>query len=150
MIKKYDTKLEALAKYIQTISFLRKDGITGLECLTLAMVILLPEKHKYNPLSTAARAQLQKLLKVSKASLHNRIYALLQNKYLYRDEDNIIQITPFFKRLKDSPLLLNVSYTYDEESTPSDPSYLNASFITRGPNIKSSVTPLQESQGAVI
>lgn len=108
---KNKTKLEALTRYIHLISTIRNDTITPAECLTLATMILLPEKHKYNPLSTLSRRYLMKSLSVIKQNLNNRIYSLEKNKYLYRDEDNILQINPFFKKLKNSNLELNVSYT---------------------------------------
>jgi hypothetical protein len=141
----YETKLEALTRYILAISTLRKDSITNADALTLSLIILSPSKHIHNPLSPLQRRKLENILKISAANLQNRIYSLHKNDYLYRDEDNLFQIKPFFRNLKEKPLTLNVSYTYDQTGIPDDTFAIAESIYKGGVHRKSNTPPLQES-----
>ena len=131
MIIKNKTKLESLARFIELISYIRKDGITPLECLTLATIILTPEKYKYNPLCKAGRKEISKVLKISDKLLNNHIYNLVKAKYLYRDTDDILRITPYFKNLPNQTFTLNVSFTYDQVDIPIDAHHLRDDFVTK-------------------
>ncbi len=146
----YETKLEALTRYILAISALRKDSITNADALTLSLIILSPTKHLYNPLSPTQRKKIQEILKISPQNLQNRLYSLQTNKYLYRDEDNLLQIMPYFKNLHNSPLTLNVSYTYNQTGIPDDTFNIAESIYKGGVYRKSTTPPLQESEENLI
>jgi hypothetical protein len=137
MLVKFDTKLEALTKFLCLISISRNDTVSPIECLTLASIILLPPKYKYSPLSTRARQYLQSTLQMSPQLLNNHIYKLTKAKYLYRDEDSLLQITPYFRRLHSQPLTLNVTFTSNTDSPPDNIQDLRVnlgSTLNRGKN----------------
>lgn len=91
----FNTKVEALTMYIRTVSLLRGDSITPTDAYYLSP---LPNPYLLsyapNPFSTPARKHVR--VNVTEGALNNRIYALLDNNYLYRDEDKIIYINPYF------------------------------------------------------
>lgn len=115
----FNTKVEALTMYIRTVSLLRGDSITPTDAYYLSLFLTLPPKYAPNPFSTPARKHVRKILNVTEGALNNRIYALLDNNYLYRDEDKIIYINPYFLNIsKLHPIPLNVALHYEETSRP--------------------------------
>ena len=96
MKKSFTTKVEALTTYIRIVSLIVGDNISPTDSYYLALFLCLPEKYRAFPFSTQARKYVRNYLQVTEGALNNRIYTLLDNRYLYRDSDNMIYLFSYF------------------------------------------------------
>lgn len=94
---------EFLDKLLSLLSFLHTP-LTDMESLVLKSFLCLPPKFRYHRFSSSGRKAVIKSLaevgvKLSPANLNNRLYSLIEKKYLRRDEDNVIYTAEFLEKI---------------------------------------------------
>lgn len=105
------TKEERIELVVKLLSIVRGDKLKSTDPAYLVKFLTLPEKYSYAPFSTAARRYLAAKDGVSVAAVNNHIYSLIDSGYIYRDTDNVLQINPSIKKLRNMPnqLIINLS-----------------------------------------
>lgn len=118
-----------LDKLLSFLSFIHSP-LTDTEVLILKTFLSLPPKYRYHRFSSAGRKAAikslqEKNIKLSSANLNNRLYSLIDKKYLRRDEDNVIYVSDFLEKITDiytnkHSLSVNLNFIEDRSNTATD------------------------------
>lgn len=156
MTLKYEvhSKGDFITKLLSLLSFLHAP-LTDTEVLVLKTFLCLPPKYRYHRFSSAGRKAAIKMLAeegihLSSANLNNRLYALLDKKYLRRDEDKVIYTADFLEKIIDIYLQHGTfSFTLNFIETRQDTALSTAGGSSAGHSTvdgsKSGVAPIRVS-----
>lgn len=115
-----------LLRFISALQPLERQ-LSPVQLEVLKKTLLLPDKYRYRLFTYATKKYVASLFPMSVSNLNNRIYELIEKKYLYRDEDKVIYVNPallqavdLFKKQKSITLTYVFEGSKDPAPSPTD------------------------------
>lgn len=116
-------------KLLSLLSFLHSP-LTDTEALILKTFLCLPPKFRYHRFSSIARKAVIRILseqglRLTSANLNNRLYSLIDKKYLRRDEDKVIYTADFLEKIlliynKNRSFNISLNFIESRQNTTAD------------------------------